>query len=108
MTADAHRRQRVSSSPRIVVDTGAGDAEQAGHVLGREQRLSERQRRELMIGHDRERTGAARRNSGADWHDEVGQRLPEAVRGRRDPSDRSERRPAEPENGERVAARGNR
>lgn len=67
--SDAHRRQRVVRPPGVLVDTGARDAQQTRHLLGREQRLSERQRREL-IGHDREPKRAARRNSGADRNDE--------------------------------------
>jgi hypothetical protein len=59
--ADAHRWQRVLAAAGVLVDAGAWDAQQARYLVGRQQRFSQRQRREL-IGHDRERMGAARRN----------------------------------------------
>jgi hypothetical protein len=61
VTADAHGRQRVVHATRVVVDARAGDAEQARHVRGRQQRLGER-RRPACIRHGAERKRAARRN----------------------------------------------
>ncbi len=40
--ADAQRRERVAGAPAVLVDRGAGDAEQSRDLVGAEQRLGER------------------------------------------------------------------